>query len=59
MKKKAETTPEFPRETCGAFAIFTYNNSRLLMPELVQKWDEDHEQFRGHILDADTLEIET
>ena len=41
----------------SAFAVLTWKDGKLLMPELCQKWDEDHVQFRGHILHADTLEV--
>lgn len=41
----------------SAFAVLTYKDGRLLMPELVQKYDEDHVEFRGHVLHADTMEI--
>ena len=41
----------------SAFAVLTWRDGELLMPELCQKWDEDHVQFRGHILHADTLKI--
>lgn len=38
----------------SAFGVLTFKDGALLEPELVQKWDEDHVQFRGHILHADT-----
>lgn len=41
----------------SGFAVLTYKNGELLMPEIVQVWDEDTVQFRGHLLNADTLEI--
>lgn len=41
----------------SAFAMLTYRDGKLLMPELCQKWDEDTVQFRGHLLDADTLRV--
>ena len=42
----------------SAFAMLTYRDGKLLMPELVQKYDEDTVQFRGHLLDADTLAVQ-
>lgn len=41
----------------SGFAVLTYRDGKLLLPELVQKWDEDSVQFRGHILCADTMQI--
>ncbi len=39
----------------SAFAMLTYVDGQLLMPELIQKWDEDTVQFRGELLNADTF----
>lgn len=41
----------------SGFAVLTWRDGKLLMPELVQKYDEDSVEFRGHILNADTGEI--
>lgn len=41
----------------SGFVVLTFREGEMLMPELVQKWDEDHVEFRGHILNADTLKI--
>lgn len=41
----------------SGFVVLTFREGEMLMPELVQKWDEDHIEFRGHILHADTLKI--
>lgn len=41
----------------SGFAVLTYRDGQLLMPELVQVWDEDTVQFRGHLLNADSLEV--
>ena len=41
----------------SAFAVLSYRDGNLIMPELVHKYDEDHVQFRGHVLHADTLEV--
>lgn len=38
----------------SGFAVLTWKSGRLLMPELVQKNDEDHIEFRGHLIHADT-----
>ena len=36
-----------PRNWRSGFCIFTYLDGKLLMPELVTLYDEDHVQFRG------------
>lgn len=41
----------------SGFALLTYKNGKLLMPELAMKHDEDSFQFRGHVLHADTGKI--
>ncbi len=41
----------------SGFAVLTYRNGELLMPELAMKFDEDSFQFRGHILHADSGKI--
>lgn len=38
----------------SGFAVLTFKDGELLLPELVQVWDEDTVQFRGHLLDSDT-----
>lgn len=38
------------RDWVSAFALLTFKNGRLLWPELVTKWDEEHVQFRGKII---------
>lgn len=39
-----------PRSHRSGFAILTFKGGRLLLPEIVQVWDEDHVQFRGEII---------
>lgn len=41
----------------SGFAVLTYRDGKLLMPELALKYDEDSFEFRGHVLHADTGEI--
>lgn len=41
----------------SGFAVLTWRDGRLLMPELVQVFDEDTVEFRGHLLNADTGEV--
>lgn len=41
----------------SGFIVLTSKHGVLLSPELVQKWDEDTIEFRGHLLNADTGEV--
>lgn len=41
----------------SGFVVLTFKDGNLLMPELVMKHDEDHVQFRGHVLHADTMAL--
>lgn len=41
----------------SGFIVLTFRDGEMLMPEIILKRDEDHVEFRGHILHADTLEI--
>ena len=43
-------TEDSPKNWRSAFCVLTFRNSKLLFPELVVKWDEDHVQFRGEII---------
>lgn len=43
-----------PVNWASGFVVMTWQNGRLLTPELVRKWDEDTVEFRGHLIDADT-----
>lgn len=38
----------------SGFAVLTFKDGSLLMPELAQKFEEDSFNFRGHVLHADT-----
>jgi hypothetical protein len=41
-----------PNNHRSGFAVLTFFNGQLLWPELVHKFDEDHIQFRGEVLDV-------
>ena len=43
-------TEDNARNWRSAFWILTFKDSKLLMPELALKWDEDHFQWRGEII---------
>lgn len=41
---------EAPANHRAGFALLTMRGGRLLMPELVQVWDDDHIEFRGEVV---------
>lgn len=43
-------TEDNPASHRAGFALLTFKDGRLLMPELVQVWDEESVQFRGQIV---------
>jgi len=45
-------TEDNPTQWRSGFAVLTYHKKQLLMPELVQKWDEAHVQFRGKLIEV-------
>lgn len=36
----------------SGFVMLTFKNGRLLWPEIISKWDEDHVEFRGEVVKA-------
>jgi hypothetical protein len=45
---------ENPRDWMAGFAVLTFYKGKLLMPELVRVWDEDHFEFRGKVHESHT-----
>ena len=43
-------TEDSPKDWRSGFVVLTFHNGQLLMPELVQVWDDDHVQFRGKVI---------
>lgn len=41
-----------PTNWRSGFAVLTFKDGVLLWPELVSKWDEDHVQFRGQLIEV-------
>jgi hypothetical protein len=39
----------------SGFAVLTFHNGRLLWPELVHRWDDKHIEFRGQIVNVESL----
>jgi hypothetical protein len=48
--KQFDYGEEGPANHRAGFAIVTVRDSKLLMPELCQVWDEDHVEFRGELI---------
>ena len=48
--KQFDYSEENPANHRAGFVVLTVNNNRLLMPELVQVWDENHVEFRGELI---------
>lgn len=49
-KAFVDYTEDNPKNWVSGFGVFTFNNGRLLAPELVTVFDEDSVQFRGKII---------
>ncbi len=49
-KQFVDYSEDNPKNWRSAFAVLTFKGGKLLMPELVMKWDDDHVQFRGEIV---------
>ena len=43
-------TEDNPKNWRSAFVLLTFKGGRLMMPEIVLKWDERHVQFRGQLI---------
>lgn len=43
-------TEDAPKDWRSGFAVLTFCEGRLLFPELVQTWDDNHVQFRGRVI---------
>jgi hypothetical protein len=39
-----------PTNWRSGFVVLTIKGGKLMMPELVQKWDDDHVEFRGNLI---------
>lgn len=49
-KAFVDYTEDAPLDWRSGFAVLTYKDGKLLMPELVSKWDSKHVQFRGTLI---------
>lgn len=48
----ADYTELNPVNWRSGFAVLTFHKGRLLMPQLVQKWDESHVEFAGQLIEV-------
>lgn len=48
--KQFDYAEEAPTNHRAAFALLTVRQGRLLMPEIIQVWDEGHVEFRGELV---------
>jgi hypothetical protein len=46
---------EGPVNWRSGFAVLTFKDGRLMLPEFVKKWDEKRIEFRGQIVDVSRL----
>jgi hypothetical protein len=42
-------TEDAPLNWRSGFCVLTFKGGRLMHPELITKWDDDHVQFRGQL----------
>jgi hypothetical protein len=47
--RQFEYAEDNPKDWMAGFAVLTFYEGKLLMPELVQLYDDDHFEFRGEI----------
>lgn len=48
--KQFDYAEEAPTNHRAGFVVITIRDGKLLMPELVQVWDDDHAEFRGELI---------
>lgn len=48
--KQFDYSEENPSNHRAGFVVLTIRDGKLLMPELVQVWDEEHVEFRGELV---------
>ena len=47
--RQFEYTEDNPKDWMQCFAVLSYVNGNLLMPELVRVFDDNHYEFRGEL----------
>ena len=49
LGRQFEYAEDNPKDWMAGFAVLSFHEGQLLMPELVRVWDEDHFEFRGKV----------
>ena len=49
LGRQFEYAEDNPKDWMAGFAVLTFYEGKLLMPELVQLYDDDHFEFRGEV----------
>lgn len=52
FKQFVNYTEDAPTDWRQGFCLLTYRDGKLMMPELVTAWDDNHVQFRGGLIRA-------
>ena len=52
--RQFEYAEDNPKDWMAGFAVLTFYEGKLLMPELVQLYDDDHFEFRGEVHESHT-----
>lgn len=52
MGRQFEYCEDNPRDWMECFAVLTFYEGKLLMPELCKVWDQDHFEFRGKVYES-------
>ena len=47
--RQFEYAEDNPKDWMAGFAVLSFHEGKLLIPELVRVWDEDHFEFRGKV----------
>ena len=54
LGRQFEYAEDSPKDWMAGWAVLTFYKGKLLMPELVRVWDEDHFEFRGKVHESHT-----
>jgi hypothetical protein len=49
LGRQFEYAEDSPKDWMACFAVLTFYDGKLLMPELCKVWDDDHFEFRGQV----------
>jgi hypothetical protein len=49
LGRQFEYAEDSPKDWMACFAVLTFYEGKLLMPELCKVWDDDHFEFRGEV----------